>query len=162
MKKFTLIELLVVVAIIGILVSILLPSLRKARETAKFAVCKSNLSQHAKLVMIASKDNSGRFPYFDNNGWNHNPKDPQIDRHSWHGVTRTRGSVRVVNPVRFLYSGDSTEFWDNRATQHQAIRDVYATDFEREFFRVTLNGEIPVGVDGVASTRLSGEPIVAL
>ena len=116
MKKFTLIELLIVIAIIGVLVSILLPSLRKARETAKFTVCKSNLSQHAKLVMIASKDNSNRLPYFDNSGWNHNPVNPEIEKHSWHGVTRTRGNVRVVNPVRFLYSGDNTEFWNNRAT----------------------------------------------
>ena len=44
-KKFTLIELLVVVAIIGILASMLLPSLAKAREASKRAVCISNLKQ---------------------------------------------------------------------------------------------------------------------
>ena len=45
MKKFTLIEILVAVAIIGILVSLLAPSLGSARDKGRTAVCKSNLKQ---------------------------------------------------------------------------------------------------------------------
>ena len=54
-KRFTLVELLVVVAIIGILASMLLPSLARARSTAILKVCMNNLRQ----VGIASALYSG-------------------------------------------------------------------------------------------------------
>ena len=60
MKKFTLIELLVVVAIIGILLSILLPSLYRAREMSKRAVCKSNMNQIHKMINIYALQHNKR------------------------------------------------------------------------------------------------------
>ena len=59
-RKFTLIELLIVVAIIGILVSIMIPSLAKAREKGKRAVCKSNLSQAYKTIYMYGNNYKGR------------------------------------------------------------------------------------------------------
>jgi len=71
MKKFTLIELLVVVAIIGILASLLLPSLGKAREKGKFAVCKSNLHQWmlASTLHANDRDDFTAVGYV-RSGWN--------------------------------------------------------------------------------------------
>jgi prepilin-type N-terminal cleavage/methylation domain-containing protein len=67
MKKFTLIELLIVVAIIGILISLLLPSLTKARHSAYQAVCMSNQSQLYKATVLYSHNNSNLLmPYLAN------------------------------------------------------------------------------------------------
>lgn len=53
---FTLIELLVVVAIIALLISILLPSLSKARAQARTTICMSRIVQIAKGFLIYSDD----------------------------------------------------------------------------------------------------------
>ncbi len=60
---FTLIELLVVVAIIALLISILLPALSNAKNTAKDAVCASNLRQLGLATEYYVQDENGRIPY---------------------------------------------------------------------------------------------------
>jgi len=59
---FTLIELLVVVAIIGLLIAILLPSLRRAREQSKSTVCMSNLRQVGLGFYYYGEDHRGHPP----------------------------------------------------------------------------------------------------
>lgn len=59
--KFTLIELLVVVAIIGILSSMLLPSLSSARGKARTVVCKNNLKSVGIANIIYMDENDGWF-----------------------------------------------------------------------------------------------------
>ena len=60
MKKFSLIELLVVISIIGILASLLLPTLSKAREKSIQAVCASKFKQIYMAQMLYTDDNDGR------------------------------------------------------------------------------------------------------
>ena len=61
-EKFTLIELLVVIAILGILASILIPSLQRARYMAKLSVCASGLRQNYVAFRIYADDNSSIYP----------------------------------------------------------------------------------------------------
>ena len=67
-KGFTLIELLVVIAIIALLVSILLPSLNRARELAKRASCASNLSGLGKAVALYKAGNRDSYPWINTTG----------------------------------------------------------------------------------------------
>lgn len=60
-KRFTLIELLVVIAIIGILSSLLLPSLGVAREKAKTAICLGQQKQLGTAYIMYTDSNKGKF-----------------------------------------------------------------------------------------------------
>jgi len=60
---FTLIEVLVVVAIIALLVAVLLPSLARAREQGRAAVCLSNLHQQGIAFNGYSADNKTILPW---------------------------------------------------------------------------------------------------
>jgi len=62
-RGFTLIELLVVISIIALLVSILLPALRRAREAARQAVCLSNVRQLAVAGTAYGADHQSYFPH---------------------------------------------------------------------------------------------------
>lgn len=59
-KAFTLIELLVVIAIIALLMSVIMPSLHKAKEIAAAVVCLSNQKQISVAYYIYAEDNAGK------------------------------------------------------------------------------------------------------
>jgi len=61
-RGFTLIELLVVVAIIALLISILLPSLARAKQQTRLLQCQSNLREYGRACYFYLQDFNDTFP----------------------------------------------------------------------------------------------------
>jgi len=69
-RAFTLVEMLVVVAIIGVLISLVLPAIQAGREAARRAACSSNLRQIG-LAISTFESTKGYYPptYFGTGEW---------------------------------------------------------------------------------------------
>jgi prepilin-type N-terminal cleavage/methylation domain-containing protein/prepilin-type processing-associated H-X9-DG protein len=134
-RGFTLIEVLVVVAIIALLVAILLPSLDRARATARMAQCQSNLKQLMTAFVMYGNETKGRLPgnAYDQEadwlGWNnwtggHRGRQPE-DGTIWKYMGKAKGAyhcpeygkdIRDINPdstfnycMNLLLTGAPTE-----------------------------------------------------
>lgn len=63
--------------------------------------------------------------------------------------------TRPENTVRWRWQVGDVAFWDNRATQHYAIADY--GDQPRRVQRVTIAGDLPLGIDGKYSQAIKGD-----
>lgn len=97
---FTLVELLVVIGIIALLISILLPSLQKAREAANIVSCASNMKQVGMFMAMYTNKWKGWLP-------------PRSDPDStWEGIL-------IADTMRDSREQQMEKYWVNPATQTQ-------------------------------------------
>lgn len=105
------------------------PVVRVHPETEEHALLLGHFVQH--FVGLTSRDSADLFAL--------------LQRH----VTR------LENTVRWNWSLGDLAIWDNRATQHYGVADY--GDQPRLLHRITLSGDVPTSVDGVASTPRAGD-----
>ncbi len=78
-RGFTLIELLVVVAVIALLISILLPSLSRARQMARRTYCMNNMREIGKGLLYYAQDSKDFFPCIHGTDY----ENPEPPAHEW-------------------------------------------------------------------------------
>ena len=66
-----------------------------------------------------------------------------------------RHTTVLENTVRWSWQLGDIAVWDNRATQHYAVAD--HDDLPRLLHRITVAGDVPVGINGEVSRVLVGD-----
>jgi prepilin-type N-terminal cleavage/methylation domain-containing protein/prepilin-type processing-associated H-X9-DG protein len=180
MKKrgFTLIELLVVIAIIALLLSIVMPALKKAKDMARFLICKSNLRQLCVAVNTYTSDNKGNFmPYayaYPSPLWidaigkycsnvdqarycpeakemNPNPNPQGTSRYVWFRDTRNPNSPDGLSKGSYFFNGwlySMVGITDPEKADLLRFSGGTENDFYRMASTVSVPSSIPVLLDG--------------
>ncbi|MCH2176275.1 MAG: type II secretion system GspH family protein [Lentisphaeria bacterium] len=134
-NTFTLIELLVVTAIIGVLVSILLPGLVQAKDSAKSVKCMNQQKQIFTVIQLYMSDWEGFLPKLD--------KLDRLDDYS-QVIDRDAGSliwtcpsavysydyISESNPITYCYSKTGLDWvtWKNSSRIFRPSKNIIFTD----------------------------------
>ncbi len=143
-RAFSLIELLAVVAIVALLMAVLIPGLRAAREQARGQVCRINLGTLSRGFLLYAQDWLDALPGGKHDFYDRGPDDRV--RLDWLGVGSTKEWQRAPQEgTLFRYVGDPRPF-------------VCPTHASRREARKTEDWPVEHRVSYTAPNMLSGAP----
>ena len=146
-RGFTLVELLVVMAIVAMLMAVLAPSLRAARQQAKQVMCACRLKQWGLAFNCYEAENGGVWPHCD--GLERGPRDlddPFVtpeDVADWHGWMDMLPAMLELKPwreyPRFKRPDESTFYQCPMGTPME-VKGVYSyRPFRDGYFSYAMN-----------------------
>jgi len=143
-RGFTLIELLVVIIIVGILASLIMPTLRGAKEAAHSVVCKNSLRQRMLGVQFFVND-FGKYPFDLSEAKEHVGTETR-----WDFCPTVEHETRLIETCGVPFSPYGSDYLYNSAgTEHSA------------WFFHGPNSEGYLGLGGCQSSRLPESRVVS-
>jgi prepilin-type N-terminal cleavage/methylation domain-containing protein len=151
-RAFTLVELLVVIAIIALLISILAPSLKIAKDIAKLVICSTNINGTGKAVLMYCETNKGWIPPVYPNNYKASLSPAWRDMYTasapWHGLRTIEWESQYVRKswggyqgLGLLYQGGTVTNANLFYCPSRTSSDEWNRDYTRAYWPTVWDSE---------------------